>query len=347
MPQNVFSVFDHLEYNSIKNSLNIINFNSITKETLIDLLLGRQVALNTPQGPATLPQHRGCPLGSCTGPAFWRSLVANEVLTQSWPEGVHLQAFTNDFIFLIKAPTEAKVKSLANEALNQFKSWTAKHNLEISADKSNYMHLIKNRNGSRWSAVIRWEVNLLKRKSSIKYLGVFIDDKLNFATHLSELKDKTLIPYQKIKSIAASKWGLNKNIRRKIYFTVIERILLYGAPAWANNITSRQQRLLNSIQRKFLLNIAGAYSSTPTAALQVIEGITPLHIKAQMEYILVRVGRLRRDYNWEGSSFLYQDFQQLNPPLIIHPANFDLEDRVSIVSDPHPQLRLFTQMVHI
>ncbi|GBL89061.1 hypothetical protein AVEN_255202-1 [Araneus ventricosus] len=80
----------------------------------------------------------------------------------------------------------------------------------------------------------------------------------------------------------------------------------------------------------------GAYSTTPTAALQVIEGITPLHIKAQMESILVRVGRLRRDCNWEGSKFLYQDFQQPNPPLIIHPANFDLEDRVSIVSDPHP-----------
>ncbi|GBN75773.1 hypothetical protein AVEN_259212-1 [Araneus ventricosus] len=55
-----------------------------------------------------------------------------------------------------------------------------------------------------------------------------------------------------------------------------------------------------------------------------------------MESILVRVSRLRRDCNWEGSRFLYQDFQQRNPPLIIHPANFDLEDRISIVSDPHP-----------
>ncbi|GBM67369.1 hypothetical protein AVEN_133189-1 [Araneus ventricosus] len=116
----------------------------------------------------------------------------------------------------------------------------------------------------------------------------------------------------------------------------MEIILLYRAPAWANNITSRQQRLLNSIQRKFLLNITGAYSTTPTAALQVIEGITPLHMKSQMESILVRVDRLRRDCHWEGSSFLCQDFQQPNPPIIIHPANFDLQDRISIVSDPHP-----------
>ncbi|GBN89074.1 hypothetical protein AVEN_248119-1 [Araneus ventricosus] len=69
-----------------------------------------------------------------------------------------------------------------------------------------------------------------------------------------------------------------------------------------------KKRLLNSIQRKFLLNITGAYSTTPIAALQVIEGITPLHIKAEIESILVRVGRLRRDFNWEGSSFFISGF---------------------------------------
>ncbi|GBN01079.1 hypothetical protein AVEN_94201-1 [Araneus ventricosus] len=55
-----------------------------------------------------------------------------------------------------------------------------------------------------------------------------------------------------------------------------------------------------------------------------------------MESILIRVGRLRRDCNWEGSSFLYQDFQQPNLPVMIHTANFDSEEMVSIVSDPHP-----------
>ncbi|GBM78536.1 hypothetical protein AVEN_244618-1 [Araneus ventricosus] len=67
-----------------------------------------------------------------------------------------------------------------------------------------------------------------------------------------------------------------------------------------------------------------------------------------MESILVRVGRLRRDCNWEGSSFLYQDFQQPNPPLNIHPAHFDLEDRVSIVSDPHPPAKaIYTDGSHL
>ncbi|GBM54073.1 hypothetical protein AVEN_247687-1 [Araneus ventricosus] len=238
---------------------------NLTLKCNLTHILGRQVALNTPQLPATLPQHSNCLQGSCTGPALW-NLVAKKVLTHYWPGGVYLQVFSDDFIFLIKAPTKTKVKSLTNEALNQFESWTAKHNLEISAYKSNYIYFNKNRNGPRWSAGIRWEGDLLRRKSSIKYLVVFVDDKLNFATHLTELKNKTLNLYQKLKIIGASNWGLNKIIRRKIYFTVIERILLYGAPARANNITSRKQRLLNAIQRKSLLNITGEYSTTPNSS---------------------------------------------------------------------------------
>ncbi|GBM93053.1 hypothetical protein AVEN_594-1 [Araneus ventricosus] len=60
-----------------------------------------------------------------------------------------------------------------------------------------------------------------------------------------------------------------------------------------------------------------------------------------MESILVRVGRLRRDCIWEDSSFLYQDFQQPKPPIILHPTHFDLEDRVSIVPDLHPPTEAF------
>ncbi|GBM73399.1 hypothetical protein AVEN_29270-1 [Araneus ventricosus] len=90
---------------------------------------------------------------------------------------------------------------------------------------------------------------------------------------------------------------------------VIERIVLYGASAWAKRITSRQKRQLSSIQRRFLLNITGAYSTTSTAALQVIEGIMPLPIKAEMESVLLRykgveirkkgeLGRMKQKAKW-------------------------------------------------
>ncbi|GBO24250.1 hypothetical protein AVEN_128478-1 [Araneus ventricosus] len=136
--------------------------------------------------------------------------------------------------------------------------------------------------GPIWYSGIKWGQNNIKRVSVIKYLGVLIEDKLNFAAHLSAIKNKSLILHQGLKNVAGTSWGLSKNIRRQLYLTAVERVILYASEAWAHNITARQHKLLSSIQRKFLLNITGAYNTTPTAALQVIEGLMPLHIRAKM-----------------------------------------------------------------
>ncbi|GBM66410.1 hypothetical protein AVEN_13007-1 [Araneus ventricosus] len=81
--------------------------------------------------------------------------------------------------------------------------------------------------------------------------------------------------------------------------------------------------------KKFLLNITGAYNTTPTAALQVIEGLMPLHIKAKMQSTLVRVGRLGRNCDYQDIYFDHESYEQPSPPSTIHPALFSLEDRVS------------------
>ncbi|GBM80924.1 hypothetical protein AVEN_243218-1 [Araneus ventricosus] len=90
------------------------------------------------------------PQGSCTGPAFW-NLVADEVLRQDWTQGVHLQAFADDFVFLVNSGSKQEVKNLANKA------WTDKHKLEISLDKTNYLHINKNRSGPIWYSGIKWD----------------------------------------------------------------------------------------------------------------------------------------------------------------------------------------------
>ncbi|GBM23700.1 hypothetical protein AVEN_257616-1 [Araneus ventricosus] len=75
---DIKGAFDHLQYTSIKNSLDNLKYHSNTLETFIDILSNRKVAINTSQGPATWNQQQGCPQGSCTGLAFW-NLVADEV----------------------------------------------------------------------------------------------------------------------------------------------------------------------------------------------------------------------------------------------------------------------------
>ncbi|GBM59008.1 hypothetical protein AVEN_241397-1 [Araneus ventricosus] len=230
--------FDHLQYTSIKNSLDNLKYHSNTLETLIDILSNRKVATNTSQGPATWNQQQGCPQGSCTGPAFW-NLVPTNCSSKTGPKGC-----------------------------------TCRH--------------------------------------------------LQMICLFGQFRVKT-----GLKNVAGTSWGLSKNIRRQLYLTVVEKVILYASAEWAHIITARQQKLLSSIQRKFLFNITGAYNTTPTAALQVIEGLMPLHTKANMQSTLVRVGRLGRNCDYEGIHFDHESYEQPSPPSTIHPARFSLEDRIS------------------
>ncbi|GBN36965.1 hypothetical protein AVEN_34895-1 [Araneus ventricosus] len=68
----------------------------------------------------------------------------------------------------------------------------------------------------------------------------------------------------------------------------------------------------------------------PETALQVIEGLMPLHIKAKMKSTLVRLGRLGRICYYDGIHFDHESYEQLLPPSIMNAAHFVLEDRISL-----------------
>ncbi|GBM80856.1 Putative protein in type-1 retrotransposable element R1DM [Araneus ventricosus] len=155
---DIQGAFDHLQYNSIRNSLDEINFPSHTIETLKDILTDRKVTIQTAQGPVSWSQQQGCAQGSCTGPMFW-NLVANEIISEEWQPNVHLQAFADDFIFVISEPTGAKLKATAQAALTKFQHWTDKHQLKVSTEKSTTILISRLVSGPR----VKWDNQIIKR----------------------------------------------------------------------------------------------------------------------------------------------------------------------------------------
>ncbi|GBN56959.1 Retrovirus-related Pol polyprotein from type-1 retrotransposable element R1 [Araneus ventricosus] len=189
---DIQGAFDHLQYNSISKSLDEINILSHTTETFKDILNDRKVTIQAAQGPVSWSQQQGCAQGSCTGPMYW-SLVANEIISEEWQPNVHLQAFANDFIFVISEPTGAKLKATAQAALTKFQHWTDKHQLKVSTEKSTTILISRLVSGPR----VKWGNQIIKRSTSLKYLGVIIDNKMNWADHLINMKTKLTHLHQK------------------------------------------------------------------------------------------------------------------------------------------------------
>ena len=92
--------------------------------------------------------------------------------------------------------------------------------------------------------------------------------------------------------IASQRWGLTPKMTNYIYIAIIRPMLSYAAVVWwqRSNLGSSKV-LLNHVQRLACLGITGALRTTPTAALEVLTGITPLdmHIRKEAAYASFRL----------------------------------------------------------
>ncbi|GBN20234.1 hypothetical protein AVEN_220579-1 [Araneus ventricosus] len=134
--------------------------------------------------------------------------------------------------------------------------------------------------------------------------------------------------YQHLCRITGKTWGINKNIRKLLYKTVIERTLCHGEAAWGHNMISRLQKKLNSIQCLFLLYITSVYRTTPTAALQLVTGLQPVHLQIQTTY-----ARARSSYNFFTVVFSPTDYERKSSGIHIHPHNFLLHNQISFAEN--------------
>ncbi|GBM41030.1 Putative protein in type-1 retrotransposable element R1DM [Araneus ventricosus] len=170
---DIKGAFDNFQHRAILKTLDASACPSNMNRLFHSLLQNRKLTLLTPQGRATNEQKQGCPQGSCSGPVLW-NLVANEILNQVWPDNVHIQAFADDFVLVIKADTNKSIVEDTQSAITQFSSWCSENELAISTEKTNYILFSK----MVRSPKITWNGYEINRVKSFKYLGIHVDDRL-------------------------------------------------------------------------------------------------------------------------------------------------------------------------
>lgn len=125
---------------------------------------------------------------------------------------------------------------------------------------------------------------------TLKYLGVIIDNSRNFRTHIVNKTNKAI-------EVMAALAGLMPNVgplkfhARKMYYQIMESIVMYGAPAWEKAVyVGYNRKTIRNTQKIGLGRMASAYRSTPVDTLCVIVGKIPWELLAKER---------SRLYEWE------------------------------------------------
>ena len=124
-----------------------------------------------------------------------------------------------------------------------------------------------------WDEELMFGRTALEMCEEIKYLGVILTPNLKWDRHLEYLDDKNSKLIRLMNAVNVLAGGLELSSKVTIYKQLYLPTLLHGHVIWAAALNGRQRDQLKSLQRKAILAMTGAFSTTNNSKLLDLIGL--------------------------------------------------------------------------
>lgn len=222
--------------------------------------------------------ERGCPQGGVLSPLLW-SLVIDGLLLllRNSVPSLLCQGFADDTSFFQRGRALDVMAARIAEGLRVTRIWCQEVGLCLNPSKTEL--IIFSRNPRLHPTPMLFGGQLLEFKPTVRYLGVTLDRKLSWLPHCKSVCLRATIALAKCKRMVGRRWGLSPRVVKWAYTAIVRPLMEYCVVAWSPALVkSTYVKRLTKVQRLACLMITGAQSSTPTAALQCILGLTPIEV---------------------------------------------------------------------
>ena len=190
----------------------------------------------------------GVPQGSCLGPTLF-SLYINDLPDIT---NFSIRLFVDDTVLVMTSNDLQQLKKAANDEILKIEKWLLHNKLTLNHSKFNYMLFSPQKEcGKLFLLFINGQT--IHRTAEAKYLGVYLDEKLKWDTHIHHL-------CKKLSQYCGLFCHLRHNITQKhlllLYYSLVYPHLLYGILTWGSTNNSvlhplqvLQNRLIRIIRR--------------------------------------------------------------------------------------------------
>jgi len=171
---------------------------------------------------------------------------------------------------------DKNVKILENAAKIAF-TWAENNAVQFDDSKSELIHFGSHKAAPNQMVTLP-NNTVIKPKTCVRWLGVWLDRKLNFKVHVQTKIATATRTLHSLFRLMNSEWELNAKSGKQLYLACVTSISDYGAEIWWNNQKSylvKFRKLQNAALRKIL----GAFRTSPIDAMQIEAEIPPVEVR--------------------------------------------------------------------
>lgn len=239
---------------------------------------------------SALPVTSGVPQGSVLGPTLW-NIMYDGLLREPLPNGEDFLAYADDVALIASGKDVCELERQLSQGAEIVVNWMAATGLELAIHKSEAMVITKTRTHNDLRITIGGV--LIKNVKQINYLGIIIDQRVNFTSHAAHVAAKAGKVARNLARILPNVSAATAR-KRKLLAVVTHSILLYGSPIWSGKMSSYGLTELAKCQRRMTLMVASVYCTVSTDAALVIAGIPPIDLLGSERQTLTRNSGARK-----------------------------------------------------
>jgi hypothetical protein len=204
-------------------------------------------------------------------------LVAVNPITKCVPAPIKTVGFADDWTLFFRHKDVKFIQDNIQTALNNLSSWSIANGFRFSTEKTVLMHFHRLRPRKTPVIIPHLELNgqTLEAVPTHKILGLKFDEKLEWKSHMTYIKEKVNKRLNLLKALSGLRWGADQDILLRIHQMMVLSVIEYGAAAYSS-ARPRTLKILDPLHNQGIRLALGAFRSSRIENLLCEAGMTTL-----------------------------------------------------------------------
>ena len=198
----------------------------------------------------TRPLRAGVPQGSVLSPTLFNLYLSDFPFDQIRSPRRIIGLYADDLAIFSRQHSLKSAASTAQSALKDLQKWYAKWRIKVNAEKSQAVMFNNGKGRNSLPPKLKIFDSHIPWCTKAKYLGVYLDDRLTFASHILYASNRARQTIARLYHLFTSR-SLSPRNKLLLYKVVVRPVMTYCSMAWAH-AEPRHLNKLQIIQNKVL-----------------------------------------------------------------------------------------------